>query len=54
MRYNREIIFYGGCEELVAQRSLIPGSIQGYIWWCFEQPGLVQDGPAHGRGVGTR
>lgn len=57
MRYYKEIIFFGGREELVAQTRcgcLIPGSIQGQIRWCFEQPGLVQGGPAHGRRVGTR
>ena len=41
----------------VAQRScgcLLPGSVQGQVGWSSEQPGLVEDVPAHGRGGGTR
>jgi len=41
----------------VAQRSCVctlPGSVQGQVEWSSEQPGLVEDVPAHGRGVGTR
>jgi len=43
--------------EQVAQRSCgcpLPGSVQGQAGWSSEQPGLVEDVPAHGRGVGTR
>ena len=29
-------------------------SIQGQVGWSSEQPGLVEDAPAHGRRVGTR
>jgi len=39
----------------VAQRGgrcPIPGNIQGQVGWGSEQPGLVEDVPAHGRGVG--
>jgi len=39
----------------VAQRSgrcLLPGNIQGQVGWGSEQPGLVEDLPAHCRGVG--
>ena len=32
----------------------IPGSVQGQVGRGFEQPGLVEGVPAHGRGVGTR
>ena len=32
----------------------IPGHVQGQDGWVFEQPGLVEGVPAHGRGVGTR
>jgi len=32
----------------------LPGSAQGQVGWSSEQPGLVEDVPAHGRGVGTR
>ena len=32
----------------------LPGSVQGQAGWGFEQPGLVEGVPAHGRGVGTR
>jgi len=51
-------MFYNGCGETlekVAQRSCgcpVIGSIQGQVVWGFEQPGLVKDVPAHGRGVG--
>jgi len=30
------------------------GSVQGQAGWDFEQPGLVEGVPAHGRGIGTR
>jgi len=43
--------------EQVAQRScgcLLPGSVQGQVGWSSEQPDLVEDVLAHGRGVGTR
>ncbi|KAJ7403344.1 hypothetical protein BTVI_77762 [Pitangus sulphuratus] len=36
----------------VAQRNCecpIPGSVQGQVRWGFEQPGLVEGFPAHGR-----
>jgi len=41
----------------LSQRSCgcpLPGSVQGQAGWDFEQPGLVEGVPAHGRGVGTR
>jgi len=38
----------------VAQRSIQPGRVQGQVGWSSEQSGLVEDVPAHGRGVGTR
>jgi len=55
----RLVLYYESCEALeqVAQRSCgcpLPGSVQGQVGWGFEQPGLVQGVPAHGRGVGTR
>lgn len=31
---------------------LMPMSVQGQ--WGFEQPGLIECVPVHGRGVGTR
>ena len=34
--------------EAVAAPSL--GSVQGQVGWSSEQPGLVEDVPAHGRG----
>jgi len=48
----------GLCEMLAqaAQRNCgcpLPVSVQGQVGWVFEQPGLVEDVPAHGRGVGT-
>jgi len=59
IRYRQEILYSEGGEALapVAQRSCgcpCPGSIQGQVGWGFEQPGLVEGVPAHGRGVGTR
>jgi len=32
----------------------LPGSVQGQLGWSSEQPGLVEDVPAHGREVETR
>jgi len=59
MRYEEEILPHEGGEALaqVAQRScgcLLPDSAQSQVGWSSEQPGLVEDVPAHGRGVGTR
>jgi len=42
--------------EQAAQRSCgcpLPGIVQGQVGWSSEQPGLVEDVPAHGRGLGT-
>jgi len=55
----RKKLHYEGGEALaqVAQRSCgcpLPGSVQGQVGWGFEQPGVVEDVPAHGRGFGTR
>jgi len=33
-------------------RCPIPGNIEGQVGWSSEQPGLVEDVPAHCRGVG--
>jgi len=54
----RQIFYNEGGETLaqVAQRSCgcpLLGSVQGRVGWGFEQPGLVEDVPAHGRGIGT-
>ena len=56
---GEEVLHCEGGEALeqVAQRGCgcpIPGSVQGQAGWGFEQPGLVEGVPAHGRGVGTR
>jgi len=43
--------------EQDAQRNCgcpLPGSIQGQVGWSSEKPGVVEDVPAHGKGVGTR
>jgi len=32
----------------------LPGSVQGQVGWVFDQPGLVEGVPAHGRWLGTR
>ena len=58
-RYEEAVLCCEGGEaqEQVAQRGCgwpIPGSVQGQVGWGFEQPGLVEGVPAHGRGVGTR
>jgi len=31
----------------------LPGGVQGQVGWSSNQPGLVEDIAAHGRGVGT-
>ena len=59
MRCKEAVLHCEGGEALaqVAQRGCgcpIPGSVQGQAGWGFEQPGLVEGVPAHGRGVGTR
>jgi len=59
MRYEEEILPHEGGEALAqaAQRScgfLLPGSAQGQVGWSSEHPGLGEDVPAPGRGVGTR
>jgi len=58
IRYWEQILHHEGGEALeqIAQRScgcLLPGSVQGQAGWTSEQPDLVEDVPAHGRGVGT-
>jgi len=35
-------------------RMPLSGSVQGQVGRGFEQPGLVEGVPAHGRGLGTR
>jgi len=44
-------------ENRCGQRSCgcpLPGSVPGQVRQDFEQPGLVEGLPAHGRGAGTR
>ena len=50
------MLHHEGGEALaqVAQRNCgcpLPGSAQGQVGWAFEQPGLVEGVPAHGRGL---
>ena len=57
IRDKEEIFYNEGSETLkqVAQRGIgapIPRIIQGQVGWGSEQPGLVEDVPAHCRGVG--
>ena len=53
-----EEIFYDDDGETLAQVAQrdggcpVPGNIQGQVGWGSEQSGLVEDVPAHGRGVG--
>jgi len=59
MRYWEEILPSEGGEALaqVAQRSCgcpLLGRAQGQVGWSSEHPGLVEDVPADGGGVGTR
>jgi len=54
--YKEEIFYHEGGETLaqVAQRGgggPIPGNIQGHLGRGSEQPGLVEDVPAHCRGI---
>jgi len=58
-RYREEIFYTEGGEILaqVAQRGgrcPIPAKIQGQDGQVSEQPDLVEDDPAHCRGVGTQ
>jgi len=54
--YIRKTFFYDkgvGALEQVSRRSCgcpLPGSVQGQVGCGFEQPGLVEGVPAHGRG----
>ena len=57
MRYWEGIVPWEGGQALAqgAQRSCgcpwIPGSVQGQVGhWGLQQPGTVEDIPAHGRG----
>jgi len=38
--------------EVVESGGPIPGNIQGQVGWGSEQPGLVENAPAHCRGAG--
>ena len=56
MRSKEEILHHEGGEALAeaAQRSCgypLPGRAQGQVGRGWEQPGLVEGVPAHGRGV---
>jgi len=53
-RYHRE---GGGALKKVAQRSCrcpLSRSVEGQAGWGFEQPGVVESVPAHGRDGDTR
>jgi len=55
---NSEILYSEGgkAPAQVVQRSCgcsLPGRVQGQAGQGFEQPGLVEGVPAHGRGVET-
>ena len=43
-----------GLDILNPAPSPVPGRVQGQVGWSSEQPGLVEDVPADGRGAGTR
>jgi len=54
IRYRKEILYYKGGEALQqgAQGSCgcrMTASVQGQVGWGFEQPGLGEGVPAHGR-----
>jgi len=49
MDYKKQIIVQSWEKEVEIP---IPGSFQGQAGWGFEQPGLMEGVPAHGRGVG--
>jgi len=58
MGYKKDIFYNEGGEALeqIAQRGgrcPIAGNIQCQVGLGFEHPDLVEDVPAHGRGVGT-
>jgi len=56
MRYEEEILRHESGETLAqaAQRSCgcpLPGRVQGQVGWSSEEPDLVEDVPADGRGL---
>ena len=56
---NKTDILDWKCQKIstFAQRRCgcpLPGGVQGQVGWSSEQPDLVEDVPAHGRGSGTR
>ena len=56
IRCKEEVLYCegGAALEQVAQRGCgcpLPGSVQGQAGWGFEQPDLVKDVPACGKGV---
>jgi len=56
MRYREEILTSSETLAQVTQSICgcpLPGSGQGKVGWGFEQPGLVEGVPAHGRGFGN-
>ena len=55
-KQKKQILYYETLAQL-AQRNCgcpLPGSVQGQARRGFEQPGLVEGVPAHGKGVGSR
>ena len=59
IRHKKDILCYEGGEvlEQIAQSSCgcpLHGSVPGQAGRSFEQPGVVEGVPAHGRGLETR
>jgi len=53
-RFTLDIRMKSFTLEEVSQRNCscpIPGSVKSQVGWGFEQPGVVKDVPAHGRGL---
>lgn len=51
---GRAVVRIKVCAETLARIGFpIPGNIQGGAGRCCEQPGVVEDVPAHGRGLGS-
>lgn len=50
------VYLLGNGDTALAKRDCglpIPGGVQGRAGWVYEQSGLMEGVPTHGRGIGT-
>lgn len=52
MTQGRNVLFWRWCNKERAGRCLIPGNIQGQVGQDSEQPALLENVPAHLKGLG--